>query len=56
MMPAGISADLADGSATRDGVLAELSRLRACGALRGMSQLRDLLDAIADEMMTPAKG
>ena len=55
MMSAGITADIADGVTTRDGVLAELNRLRACAALQGMSTLRELLDAVAEEMMAPAK-
>jgi hypothetical protein len=55
MMSAEISTDLAGGTATRDGVVAELGRLRACASLRGMDRLRDLLDAIVDEMVLPTK-
>lgn len=57
MMSAGITADTRDAAApTRDGIVAELHRLRACAAQQGMDALRDLLDAVAEEMMAPAKG
>ena len=41
---------------TRDGMLAELARLRDCAAGQGMEGLRDLLDAVAQAMTAMAEG
>ncbi|WP_458097249.1 hypothetical protein [Roseomonas sp. WA12] len=53
-MSAGISVDFVVGTTTRDDVVAELDRLRACAALRGMDSLQALLEAIVNEMSAPS--